>query len=90
MTFSGSELYPTLAEKAAFLSYSLVLNHPFLDGNKRVGHAALETMLVLNAFELHAGTDEQERIFLSLAAGEIPREALTEWIEVNTRKLGEA
>ena len=42
MTFSGQDLYPSLAEKAAALCFSLIQNHPFVDGNKRVGHAATE------------------------------------------------
>jgi hypothetical protein len=42
MTFGGEELYPTIVEKAAALGYSLIQNHPFLDGNKRTGHAAME------------------------------------------------
>jgi death-on-curing protein len=48
MSFGGEELYPSLAEKAAALGFSPVCNHPFVDGNKRVGHAAMETFLVLN------------------------------------------
>ena len=48
MTFGGQELYPTVVEKAAALAFSLVRNHPFIDGNKRTGHAAMETFLVLN------------------------------------------
>lgn len=48
MTFGGDDLYPTLIEKASALCFSLVSNHPVLDGNKRVGHAAMETFLVLN------------------------------------------
>ena len=80
MTFSGSELYPTIGEKASALCYSLILNHPFLDGNKRVAHAALETMLVLNGQELVADVNEQERLFLALAAGEIERQELVDWI----------
>ena len=39
-TFGGKELYPTVVEKAAALGFSLVMNHPFVDGNKRIGHAA--------------------------------------------------
>ncbi len=42
MSFGGSDLYPSLVEKAAALCFSLVNNHPFVDGNKRVGHAAME------------------------------------------------
>jgi death-on-curing protein len=85
MTFSGSELYPTIEEKAGALCFSLILNHPFLDGNKRVAHAALETMLVLNGQELVADVDEQERFFLSLAAGEIERQELVDWITRHIR-----
>ena len=40
MTFGGTELYPSIVDKAAVLGYSLIQNHPFLDGNKRTGHAA--------------------------------------------------
>jgi death-on-curing protein len=63
-TFDGVDLYPSLAEKAAALAYSLVGNHPFVDGNKRIGHAALETFLVLNGFELEATVDDAESLFL--------------------------
>lgn len=81
MTFGGDDLYPTLASKAAALAYSLVMNHPFLDGNKRVGHAAMEIFLVLNGYQLHADTDEQERLFLDLAAGLVTRDELQDWVE---------
>jgi death-on-curing protein len=80
MTFDGQDLYPDLNEKAAAFGFSLVCNHPFVDGNKRVGHAALETFLVLNGFEIKAGVDEQEQIVLSVAAGTMPREDLVAWL----------
>ena len=56
------------------------MNHPFIDGNKRIGHAAMETLLVLNGFEIDAIVDEQERIILDLAAGELDRVEFTTWI----------
>ena len=68
-TFGGTDLHPTMVEKAAALCLSLVLDHPFVDGNKRVGHAAMATFLVLNGTEIQAGVDEQERLMLDLAAG---------------------
>ncbi len=80
MSFGGDELYPGVVEKAAALCFSLVKNHPFVDGNKRVGHAALETFLVLNGFELNATIDEQEHLMLTLAAGGLDRSALVRWI----------
>ena len=57
-TFGGSDLYPTVVEKAAALCFSLVQSHPFVDGNQRVGHAAMETFLVLNGAEIDAAVDE--------------------------------
>jgi death-on-curing protein len=51
MAFGGHDLYPNIADKAAALAFSLVMNHPFFDGNKRIGHAAMETFLVLNGHE---------------------------------------
>ena len=64
MTFAGSDLYPTVADKASALAYSLIQNHPFVDGNKRTGHAAMEVFLVLNSFEIQAPVSEQEQIIL--------------------------
>ena len=86
MTFGGQELYPTLVEKAAALGFSLIKNHPFNDGNKRVGHAALETFLVLNGYEIEATVDEQERVVLGVAAGEIDRDAFNDWLRARVVK----
>ena len=58
MSFGGQDVYPTLAEKAAALCFSIVQNHPFVDGNKRTGHAAMEVFLILNGYELDADVDE--------------------------------
>lgn len=80
-TFDGVDLYASLAEKAAALAVSLVTNHPFVDGNKRVGHAALETFLVLNGFELVASIEDAEHTFLALAAGSLSRVELSEWVQ---------
>jgi death-on-curing protein len=89
MTFAGQPLYPSLAEKAAAVGFSLVCNHPFVDGNKRVGHAAMETFLVLNGWELTAGIDEQEHVFLQLAAGKLKREEFTAWVRSHLRQRPE-
>ena len=79
-TFDGKDLYPGLPAKASALCYALVLNHPFVDGNKRIGHAALESFLYLNGFELNSPVDVSEHTFLALAAGTMSRDELTEWI----------
>jgi death-on-curing protein len=80
MTFGGEELYPGIADKASALGYSLVQNHPFVDGNKRTGHAAMEVFLVLNGFEIDAVVDEQEQVILRVASGEMNREGLAHWL----------
>ncbi len=80
MTFGSEELYPTIAEKASALGFSLIKNHPFVDGNKRIGHAAMETFLVLNGYELDAVIPEQERAILGVAAGEWERREFTDWL----------
>jgi death-on-curing protein len=67
MAFGGEELYPTLVDKAA-LGYALIKNYPFLDGNKRTGHAAIEVFLVLNGYEIRATVDEQEYVILRVVA----------------------
>ena len=81
MTFGGEDLYPTVAAKAAALGHSLIQNHPFVDGNKRVGHAAMEVFLVLNGYEISASVDEQEEIVLSVASGQTSRAEFSEWLK---------
>ena len=83
-TFAQQNLYPDLVTKAAALCFSLVMNHPFVDGNKRVGHAAMETFLILNGSEIDCSIDEQERTILDLAAGRLDRDGFTNWVKKHT------
>ncbi|MEK6753186.1 MAG: type II toxin-antitoxin system death-on-curing family toxin [Chloroflexota bacterium] len=80
MTFGGNELYPSLAEKAAALGFSLIQNHPFIDGNKRTGHAVMTIFLTMNGYKIKASIDEQVEIILSVASGNLKREEFTEWL----------
>jgi death on curing protein len=84
ITFNKTDLYPDILTKAAALCFFLVMSHPFIDGNKRVGHAAMETFLILNGFEIEASIDEQEKIILDLAAGKMDREKFTIWLNKHT------
>jgi death-on-curing protein len=86
-TFGGVDLYPTLVEKTAALGFSLVQGHAFVDGNKRVGHAAMETFLILNGSEIDAPVDDQERLILDLAAGRIGRSQLVDWLRQHVKPL---
>lgn len=87
MTFGGEDLYPTIVDKASSLGFSIVMNHPFVDGNKRTGHAAMEIFLVLNSLEINASTDKQETIILNLASGELDRDVFTSWLHTNIKKI---
>jgi death-on-curing protein len=80
-TFGGADLHPTIVDKAAALGFALVANHPFVDGNKRIGHAAMEVFLVLNGFEIDATVDDQEQTILAVASGMMDRDGLSLWLK---------
>lgn len=88
LTFGGEELYADVIAKAAALGFSLIQNHAFVDGNKRIGHAAMETFLILNGYEIAAHVDEQERTVLDVASGRRSRAELTEWLRSKCVALG--
>jgi death-on-curing protein len=82
-TFGGADLYPGLAAKAAALGFSLIQGHPFVDGNKRVGHASMVVFLGLNGRRLEATADEAEQAILQVASGVLDREGLQAWIQAH-------
>lgn len=82
-TMFGEDLYPDLAAKAAALGYSLVANHGFIDGNKRIGYSSMEAFLLMNGHEFSASPDEGERVILAVAGGEMAREEFTAWVRAH-------
>lgn len=86
-SFAGADLYPGLIAKAAALGFSLIQNHPFVDGNKRIGHAAMEITLVLNGMELTASVDAAEAAVLAVASGKMDRDGFTQWVTENHRPV---
>lgn len=86
--FTGKDLYPEIADKAAALAFSLVRNHPFADGNKRTGYAAMMMFLSRNGFTIRASIDEREKIFVNLAAGGLEREEFTAWVPSRVVRKG--
>jgi len=80
-TFGGQPLYPTLFEKAAALFESLCINHPFVDGNKRVAYAGAGIFLELNGWRLQAETEEAVAFTLDVAAGKRRKEEIRVWLE---------
>jgi death-on-curing protein len=85
--FGGEELYSSLEEKAAALGYALIQNHPFVDGNKRTGHASMEVFLRLNGWEIVGPVDEQERLAINVADGTAGRGELAEWLSNHIERL---
>lgn len=79
-TFDGKELYPSKEEKGARLGYSLISNHAFLDGNKRIGVYVMLTFLEVNGISLDCTDEELIEIGLGVASGSITYEALLDWI----------
>ena len=82
-TFGGEDVYPSLQKKAARLCFGLVKNHPFVDGNKRIGAHAMLVFLALNGIELQHTQSELSDVILQLAAGEIEATDLLRWILVH-------
>jgi death-on-curing protein len=80
MSFGGVALYPTLIEKAAALGFSLIANHPFVDGNKRVGWSAMLVALELNGVSVMLDEDEEVNAALAIAAGTMSRGELVAWL----------
>lgn len=86
MTFGGEDLYPEVADKAAALMHSLVMNHPFVDGNKRVGAHACILFLLANDVEPLFSPAELTEITLAVARGEVNAEALAIWLRQRSQK----
>ena len=82
-TFDGQELYPTKEEKAARLGFTLVSNHAFVDGNKRIGLYVMLTFLEVNGIHVECRDEEIVRVGFSLAEGNMGYEELLEWIRKN-------
>ncbi len=82
-TFDGQELYPSKEEKGAKLGYSLISNHAFVDGNKRIGMYVLLTFLEINGVRIEPSEEEVARVGLAVASGTMNYEDLLEWIREN-------
>lgn len=79
-TFGGEPVYPSLQAKAAQLGFGLIRNHPFVDGNKRIGAHTMLVFLAVNGIELRYEQQDLIDIVLSVAAGQIDRQGLLQWI----------
>ena len=82
-TFDGQELYPTIEEKGARIGFSLIANHAFIDGNKRIGMFVLLVFLEINGIKVKTTNDEVARVGLAVASGKMKYDELLAWIKDN-------
>ena len=80
-TFDGKDLYPTKEEKAAKIGYSLISNHSFVDGNKRIGMYVMISFLEVNGLHVSASNDDVINVGLGVASGKISYEQLFKWVK---------
>jgi death-on-curing protein len=79
-TFDGQDMLPTVQQKATRIGYGLITNHPFIDGNKRIGAHALIVTLAMNGIELEYTQKDLYEIILEVASGKTTFEGLLEWV----------
>ena len=79
-TFDGVELYPSKEEKAAKLGYSLISNHAFVDGNKRIGVYVMLSFLELNGIHIEAADKDVVSLGLGVADGSMEQKDILDWI----------
>ena len=85
-SFGGQDLYPDLFSKAAALGHSIISNHPFVDGNKRVGFEAMRLMLRLNRYDIHASLDVTFDFVMEIATGQLTEQAIADWLKRHSRE----
>lgn len=87
-TFGGDDLYPSIFEKAAALGESLIINHPFVDGNKRTGFMAMAAMLQEESYNLIASQKEAYTFIIGISTGSKSFEEIVEWLKKSTKAGG--
>ncbi|WP_282920180.1 type II toxin-antitoxin system death-on-curing family toxin [Ignavigranum ruoffiae] len=80
-TFDDKELYPSLTSKAARLAYGIISNHPFVDGNKRIGTHTMLLLLAINGIELSYSDNDLINVIMKVASGDLNHRDLEKWIE---------
>ena len=80
-TFAEQDLYPTVLEKAARLGFGLISNHPFLDGNTRIGAHAMLTIMGVNQINLCCTDEELISLILQVASGRLNYDGMLEWLK---------
>jgi len=85
--FGGKDLYPSIFEKAAVLMHSLIMNHPFVDGNKRTGTVSALIFLEINRFRIAVGQNELVDVSLEVALKKTDVKGVAKWLEKSSKKI---
>lgn len=86
-TFDGIDLYPSIIEKSAAVAESIIKNHPFHDGNKRIGYIILRATLRKNNIDISTTEDEKYNFIIAIAEGKLDFDEIVEWLKKNTVSL---
>lgn len=85
-TFDGRDLHPTPTHKAASLIESMLINHPFLDGNKRTGYVIMRIFLIHNGLDVNATQDEKYQFVINIASGKIKIKEIIKWLSNHVKE----
>lgn len=86
-TFGGIELYEDVFNKAAAIIESILINHPFIDGNKRIGFVILRLILLEEGWELSASQEEKYQFVIGIASGNMDFDGILIWIKSKTKRI---
>ncbi|MCW6702168.1 type II toxin-antitoxin system death-on-curing family toxin [Anaerococcus sp. NML200537] len=86
-TMFGNNIYDTPVERACQLAYSFIMNHPFIDGNKRIGTYLMLIYLKLNGYKIIANDDEIINIIMEVASSNCNKNVFKDWICKNTERI---
>lgn len=84
-TFGGEDLYPTVYEKAAAIAESIIINHPFIDGNKRTGFLAMLAVLAEENIYLVSTKDQTYQVVIDISMGKKSTAELVQWLQLNSQ-----
>ena len=87
MTFEEEDLYPTPIQQATALIESLIRNHPFIDGNKRIGYFMMRFFLMQNKIDLKANQSEKYEFVMKIANGQLTFDQIKDWITENAVQI---
>jgi len=88
-TFDNKELYPTAVDKASAIIESVIKNHPFADGNKRMGYILMRLMLIKNSKDIKATQAEKYKFVMGISRGELKMPEIKDWIASRLTKRNE-